>query len=223
MSNASPQVKITEFTKIDSTFNPHVEFKVEFGSHFHFKRYSEFEKLDAYLRQRYDNLVPFLPPKKYLGRFDTIFLRIRQIVLEWYLNELLDHPVLKLDGILDKFLTSAIVDIPIKKALSSNSLLNLFKSAPKYFEQDDRLRIIAGQASAIKSNYENLTSHVQIAVESLNDSLQVLGKLKKNMQLFGVSNLHTHPKLSKRSACMSSIFSSLIEINESRVINNLSR
>ena len=221
ISSPGPLVKITDFTKIDSTLNPYVEFKIEFGNHIYYKRYSEFEKLDTYLRHQYDNLVPFLPPKKYLGRFDAIFLKIRQILLEWYLNELLEHPVLKDDSVLNQFLISGILNVPTVKSLSSNSLLNLFKSAPKFFEQDDELRIMPGKTKAIKLNYEDLTSHMQMAVESLNDSIQVLGKLKSNMQLFGNSNLHTHPKLSKRSACVGSIFNSLIEINKSRVFPKL--
>ena len=214
-----PLVKITDFNKIDSALNPYVEYKIEYNNQIHFKRYSEFEKLDSYLREKYtcNTLVPYLPPKKYLGRFDAIFLKIRQILLEWYLNVLLEHDILKNDSILNQFLLSDTIIIPTKKSSSSNSLLNLFKPTPKYFEQDDALRIMPGQTKAIKDNYEELTSHMQIAVESMNDSIHILGKLKHNMQLFGNSNLHTHPKLSKRSSCIGSIFNNLIDINKSRV------
>eukprot|EP00834_Sanchytrium_tribonematis_P003450 NODE_132_length_16614_cov_0.935392.p9 type:complete len:247 gc:universal NODE_132_length_16614_cov_0.935392:12202-12942(+) len=211
-------VKITDFTKIESALNPHVEYKIEYGSHVYWKRYSEFEKLDAYLRQKYDHLIPPLPPKKYLGRFNGVFLRTRQILLEWYLNELLDHESVKNEEMINMFLKSQNVTIPTLKSASSGSLLNLFKSTPKYFEQDDLLRIMPGKTKAIKANYENLTSHMQMGVDALSDSINALCKLKHNMQLFGNSNLHTHPKLSKRSTCIGSIFSGLIEINESRVI-----
>ena len=221
-TSPGPAIKITDFQKIESTLNPHIEFKVEYGSHVYYKRYSDFEKLDTYLRTQYDNLIPSLPPKKYLGRFDTIFLKVRQILLEWYLNELIEHQVLKDDGILIQFLESATARYPPAKSNSSNSLLNLFKSSPKYFEQDDVLRILPGQTKAVKLNYSNLTSHMQLAVESMNDSIQVLTKLKQNMQLFGNSNLHTHPKLSQRSVSIGTIFNSLIEINENKVILNSS-
>lgn len=88
------------------------------------RRYSDFVWLLDCLQKRYPfRLLPSLPPKsiQYQGHFigqDEGFLDRRKKGLERCLNVLINHPVIKLDGILASFLNEPNVTLSLLLSLS---------------------------------------------------------------------------------------------------------
>lgn len=92
------------------------------------RRFSHFAALEEALRRQYGGLViPPLPDRRFLGRFDAGFVEQRQNDLERWLCRVLRHPVLRDSQALEIFLTSQVESLQLLQTLHGFNKRLLFE------------------------------------------------------------------------------------------------
>nr|4OXW_A Chain A, designed CISK-PX domain [synthetic construct] len=103
------KVSIPDFEKEGEGKSKHVMYKIKVktgGEEWAvYRRYSDFYWLHKKLQQRYPELVPELPPKKWIySALDEQILEKRKQGLEKYIQRIVSHPVLANDELVVSFL-----------------------------------------------------------------------------------------------------------------------
>lgn len=95
------------------------------------RRYSEFAWLAEQLTTKHSQMViPVLPGKQAIGRFDPEFIKIRRRRLERFVNRIAEHPALRGDADFQAFLSLPAEDFRVRmnETKASKSLGSSFRS-----------------------------------------------------------------------------------------------
>lgn len=121
---------------------PYVSYKVV--SRMHFKgneriverRYSDFAWLSDALRESHsDCIIPPLPPKLTIGRFEESFIEVRRRGLDKFVNRISQHPQLSKSGHFKTFLVGTEFDLSVSKGKHGQRSVSEGVAASSWFMQ----------------------------------------------------------------------------------------
>ena len=108
--------------------NAYVSYKVRSEDMFVVRRYSDFVWLREQLEKEFVGyLIPPLPEKRQMGRFDPEFIKVRRRYLEKFLRRVAAHPALRKSQDFRDFMTCSQQElIAVKNSKSTSKAASLF-------------------------------------------------------------------------------------------------
>ena len=92
------------------------------------RRFNDFFQLHTHLKQTYPGcIIPPIPEKSSIGRFESEFIQHRQYLLERFLKNCARHPIVQSDTLFNNFLQQAHFHVDTQE---TKSIFSFFKSAP---------------------------------------------------------------------------------------------
>jgi len=210
--------------------NAHVEYKLHVKTSFTQFKLSEFDTLRRYkdfvwlrekLAEKYKGyLIPPLPEKALLNRFNTEFLENRRRELERFLQRIVDHPVLIQSTELQTFLESSeslstpkVPAVQPRKESTSSSLFSFLGSSIESISNLNTIQNEPDQWFDAKRNYINaLDSHLNSIVKSINQISKKQKELSLAMTDFSLASSLLASSEADQDQWISNSFNRLSEI-----------
>jgi len=239
------EIKVRSSSKVgEGTMSAHIEYKLDVktslasyksSSFTVIRRYSDFVWLrDKLLEQHKGYLVPPLPEKAILNRFNSEFVEYRRRELERFLARVVEHPVLQASSVLQSFLQSespqneaTMSSEVVKKdhsstaglfsflgsSLDSISAINLTAQAdPDQWFDAKRNYVLAleSQLLAFSKAMNTLTRHRK-------ELIQALPEFSLASSLLASTEADHDSPTSASFKCLAELATSLVSLDEKRV------